>query len=83
MRAKLESCGQEHPLTFRNDLDAGARGRLLEQIRDLDLEQIPIWVEEPVRKEPEAPLQRRDFRPARSYSPEPQDERSDASTSRQ
>jgi UDP-N-acetylglucosamine/UDP-N-acetylgalactosamine diphosphorylase len=75
IRKELESRGQQHLLTFWDDLTDSERAGLVRQIRDLDLDQVPGWVEELVRKAPEAPVQRQDFGPAPAYGPEPADDK--------
>lgn len=72
IRHDLARCGQEHLLTFWDELSASERDDLVAQIGDLDLSSIPAWVETLVRNQPEAPVVPHDFQPARSYSPRPQ-----------
>jgi len=71
IRHDLAQCGQEHLLTFWDELSGPERDHLVAQIGDLDLASIPTWVETLVRSQPEAPIRPSDFQPAGSYSPQP------------
>ncbi|MHC4516980.1 MAG: UTP--glucose-1-phosphate uridylyltransferase [Planctomycetota bacterium] len=71
IRHDLAQCGQEHLLTFWDELSPSEKEHLVEQISDLDLSRIPAWVETLVRNQPDAPVVPHDFQPAESYSPLP------------
>jgi UDP-N-acetylglucosamine/UDP-N-acetylgalactosamine diphosphorylase len=71
IRDDLAQCGQEHLLTFWDELSGPERDHLVAQIDDLDLSSIPTWVETLVRNQPEAPISPCGFQPASSYSPQP------------
>lgn len=71
VQAALRVCGQEHLLTFWDQLTGPQRQNLLAQIRGLDLQNIPRWVRETVKNQ--SPLVvPKEFDPAPSYPPEPQ-----------
>lgn len=70
VRRLLAEHGQEHLLTFWQQLNAGQRDGLLAQIQELDLPAIRDWVELLVKGQPQPPVQH-DFEPATSYSPKP------------
>lgn len=66
----LKKHGQSHLFAFWDDLDAGRRSSLLEQISDLDFEKISVWVEKFI-KNPDYIEINPDLAPASSYEPEP------------
>jgi len=67
IKRQLSACGQSHLLSFWDQLSPAERAGLVEQIRELDLDKIPAWVETLVRHAPETPVQHEGFRPAPSY----------------
>ncbi|HOQ05402.1 MAG TPA: UDPGP type 1 family protein [Anaerohalosphaeraceae bacterium] len=70
-RRLLEEIGQGHLLTFWGELTLEQRGRLLEQIQQLDVRNIPRWVRETVKNEKPLVVPT-EFEPAPSYPPVPQ-----------
>ncbi len=74
IREQLQAHHQEHLLTFWPELGPEQRRELLGEIRELDLSQICVWVEQLVRNQPEPPINPEDFAPAPVYRPEPQTE---------
>ncbi|MEM7754380.1 MAG: UDPGP type 1 family protein, partial [Planctomycetota bacterium] len=50
-RRRLEAVGQEHVLTFADQLDADARAGLLAQIDALDLETLPALIDKYVHSD--------------------------------
>lgn len=67
IKEKLASCGQNHLLSFWDQLSPSEQASLLEQVRDLDLDKISTWVETLVTQAPDPPVQHGDFEPAPSY----------------
>ena len=56
LRQRLAVAGQEHLLHFHDRLDAAGRARLLAQIAALDLERLPRWIDEYVKRKPKFEL---------------------------
>ncbi len=71
VRKALATCGQDHLLTFWDDLSPSERESLLDQIAELDLARIPDWVESLILNVSETDVCPEDFAPARSYGLEP------------
>lgn len=67
IREKLASCGQSHLLSFWDQLSPSEQTSLIEQVRDLDFDKIPTWVETLVTQTPDPPVEHGDFEPAPSY----------------
>lgn len=67
IRRQLSACGQDHLLAFWDQLGPAERAGLVEQIRELDLDRIPTWVETLVLHAPKTPVGHKDFQPASSY----------------
>ncbi len=63
---------QGHLLSFWDQLDSQGKEFLFSQIRELDMSQIDHWVSNLVNSTPPSSVPK-DFRAARSYSPEPED----------
>ena len=57
LRSRLEGVGQEHLLTFADDLADDQRAALLAQIAGLDLERLPEYVETYVKNSPDFAVQ--------------------------
>lgn len=55
VRRRLEAVGQAHLLRFYGELSEEARRRLLGQIAEVELEAVPGWVGEYVKKKPAPP----------------------------
>lgn len=71
VKEALLACGQEHLLTFWDELGPAQRQHLLDQIGELDMKKIPRWVRDTVKNE--SPLEvPKEFDPAPSYPPTPQ-----------
>lgn len=67
----LRLCGQEHLLTFWDQLSRPQKEHLIAQVRRLDTRNIPRWVQETVKNQ--SPLAvPEEFDPAPSYPPTPQ-----------
>lgn len=71
IRRQLSEHHQEHLLTFWPQLGPRERRDLLDQIGELDLAKIDVWIEHLVKGTPAPPVATQDFEPASSYSPEP------------
>jgi len=67
MRRQLSACGQGHLLDFWDQLGPAEQAGLIEQVRELDLDKIPTWVETLVRHAPQTPVRNEEFQPAPSY----------------
>lgn len=71
---RLQDVGQEHLLHFFDELDSGAQRRLLERIDALEIERIPGFVEQHVKRKPSfAPPE--NLEPAPYYPMDPASER--------
>ena len=64
VRSRLEAAQQEHLLAYFDELPPDAQQRLLDRLAALDLERVPQWVEQYVRRKP-------DFAPAGAIEPAP------------
>jgi UDP-N-acetylglucosamine/UDP-N-acetylgalactosamine diphosphorylase len=71
LRDQLVQVGQEHLLTFWDELDSGHRTALANEVRQLDLARIPEWVEHLVKDAAGEATRQTAFKPAPSYPPEP------------
>ena len=70
IRTTLQSHGQEHLLTFWDELDAQRRNSLLGQLQDIDFGQLAALIQSQVVREPQ-PVNLRDLEPAPYYAHEP------------
>lgn len=69
LKTQLAKIEQDHVLRFYDDLSPESQAKLLDQVRELDMERIPEWVEKYVLHDSTA-LVPDEFGPATAYDPE-------------